>query len=271
MSTDSAVLRVFIFINPIADTGERPYQCHLCKDTFSRSDILKRHFQKCSLRRGNPTGAHHLTHAQNHLKNRVPVPVADTNTYMSHLGTSMGYSDGAYTSSLMGVPSMASDSSGYPDALRSMSARTSRSNSLIQPAQGVEENRRSLSGLDFANGRVNYDTNAYRPTSGLQNHMSHAQNPYVSQQNQSGPVSASANPYGYEPNLGNTELNQGLPIKSENTGAMQYGRPSIGNANGIGNTQENGLRWNGNYSAESQDNFAFQSSMASCIARSSFR
>jgi hypothetical protein len=24
--------------------------CVLCKDTFSRSDILKRHFQKCSIR-----------------------------------------------------------------------------------------------------------------------------------------------------------------------------------------------------------------------------
>ena len=42
--------------------------CVLCKDTFSRSDILKRHFQKCSLRRGNPTGATHLSHPQAHLK-----------------------------------------------------------------------------------------------------------------------------------------------------------------------------------------------------------
>jgi hypothetical protein len=50
------------------DTGDRPYMCVLCKDTFSRSDILKRHFQKCSLRRGNPTGASHLSHPQAHLK-----------------------------------------------------------------------------------------------------------------------------------------------------------------------------------------------------------
>lgn len=49
-------------------TGDRPYMCVLCKDTFSRSDILKRHFQKCSLRRGNPTGASHLSHPQAHLK-----------------------------------------------------------------------------------------------------------------------------------------------------------------------------------------------------------
>ena len=42
--------------------------CVLCKDTFSRSDILKRHFQKCSVRRGNPTGASHLSHPAAHVK-----------------------------------------------------------------------------------------------------------------------------------------------------------------------------------------------------------
>lgn len=49
-------------------TGDRPYMCVLCRDTFSRSDILKRHFQKCSIRRGNPTGASHLSHPQAHVK-----------------------------------------------------------------------------------------------------------------------------------------------------------------------------------------------------------
>jgi hypothetical protein len=42
--------------------------CFLCHDTFSRSDILKRHFQKCSIRRGNPTGASHLSHPHSHVK-----------------------------------------------------------------------------------------------------------------------------------------------------------------------------------------------------------
>ncbi|ELQ41146.1 hypothetical protein OOU_Y34scaffold00300g7 [Pyricularia oryzae Y34] len=44
------------------DTGVRPYKCVLCGNTFSRSDLLKRHFQKCSIRRGNPTGASHLSY-----------------------------------------------------------------------------------------------------------------------------------------------------------------------------------------------------------------
>ncbi|EWZ78196.1 hypothetical protein FOXG_14039 [Fusarium oxysporum f. sp. lycopersici 4287] len=49
-------------------TGDRPYMCVLCRDSFSRSDILKRHFQKCSIRRGNPTGASHLSYHQAHIK-----------------------------------------------------------------------------------------------------------------------------------------------------------------------------------------------------------
>jgi hypothetical protein len=42
--------------------------CVLCRDTFSRSDILKRHFQKCSVRRGNPAGLSHLSSPAAHLK-----------------------------------------------------------------------------------------------------------------------------------------------------------------------------------------------------------
>ncbi|KAK5201389.1 hypothetical protein LTR72_012398, partial [Exophiala xenobiotica] len=49
-------------------TGDQPYMCVLCKNMFSRSDVLKRHFQKCSVRRGNPTGASHLSDPAVHLK-----------------------------------------------------------------------------------------------------------------------------------------------------------------------------------------------------------
>lgn len=53
-------------INYILDTGHRPYTCGLCMDNFSRSDILKRHFSKCSDRRGNPSGQSHLMHSRMH-------------------------------------------------------------------------------------------------------------------------------------------------------------------------------------------------------------
>ncbi|KAJ5666920.1 Zinc finger C2H2 [Penicillium macrosclerotiorum] len=75
LSLDWCFSSAFVFVRDFTandasnlDTGDRPYMCVLCKDTFSRSDILKRHFQKCSIRRGNPTGATHLSHPQAHLK-----------------------------------------------------------------------------------------------------------------------------------------------------------------------------------------------------------
>jgi hypothetical protein len=88
---------------PVIDSGDRPYTCFLCKDTFSRSDILKRHFQKCSLRRGNPTGATHLSN-QSHSKKKsgrtTSVSVAAeenfldvTPTPMSAQGTGFDYPD----------------------------------------------------------------------------------------------------------------------------------------------------------------------------------
>ncbi|EFY94265.1 zinc finger domain-containing protein [Metarhizium robertsii ARSEF 23] len=52
-------------------TGDHPYACVPCQDAFSRSDILKRHFQKCSIRRGNPDGVSHLSHPQGHVKNHA--------------------------------------------------------------------------------------------------------------------------------------------------------------------------------------------------------
>ncbi|KAI9729755.1 MAG: hypothetical protein M1834_006706 [Cirrosporium novae-zelandiae] len=69
-------------------TGDRPYMCVLCKDTFSRSDILKRHFQKCSLRRGNPTGASHLSNPQAHLKkSKAAAAAASQSASSSNIST----------------------------------------------------------------------------------------------------------------------------------------------------------------------------------------
>lgn len=83
------------------DTGDRPYMCVLCRDTFSRSDILKRHFQKCSIRRGNPTGASHLS-AQAHVKKQQPgvhktMPaMANQNDLMGLNGMNGGMNNGMY-------------------------------------------------------------------------------------------------------------------------------------------------------------------------------
>ncbi|KAK9460311.1 uncharacterized protein V1516DRAFT_685982 [Lipomyces oligophaga] len=38
-------------------TGDRPYKCSVCADSFCRSDILKRHYEKCQSRHASNPGA----------------------------------------------------------------------------------------------------------------------------------------------------------------------------------------------------------------------
>ncbi|PKS08911.1 hypothetical protein jhhlp_003524 [Lomentospora prolificans] len=104
-------------------TGDRPYRCVLCNDTFSRSDILKRHFQKCSIRRGNPAGVTHLSLPQAHVKKsqppvqKAPAPVGiegDLNHLNGGLGNMPG--DGMSHGYPMvpvpeGLPNLANDQS----------------------------------------------------------------------------------------------------------------------------------------------------------------
>lgn len=111
--------------------------CHLCKDTFSRSDILKRHFQKCSIRRGNPTGANHLAGQRRNTTssvNRMSVGNADA-VNMS------GQNAGAYPNSVNGSPTVNGDQSSYASSIASVSARSSRANSLIQGAHPYADGR----------------------------------------------------------------------------------------------------------------------------------
>nr|POE87942.1 isoform 2 of zinc finger protein zas1 [Quercus suber] len=121
--------------NVHADTGDRPYMCHLCKDTFSRSDILKRHFQKCSIRRGNPTGANHLAHQNRrntNASNRLSMSQTDGPIGLAGFAEVNGT---AYNSHVMGTQSPNGDAS----------ARSSRANSLISP--GNMSQRGSVAGL----------------------------------------------------------------------------------------------------------------------------
>ena len=110
--------------------------CHLCKDTFSRSDILKRHFQKCSIRRGNPTGANHLAHQRRNTNssNRLSVSQQDGPIGLAGLSDVAGPS--AYAGNMV---------TGSPTVNGDMSGRSSRANSLITP--GSMSHRNSLAGL----------------------------------------------------------------------------------------------------------------------------
>lgn len=97
--------------------------CHLCKDTFSRSDILKRHFQKCSIRRGNPTGANHLAHQRRNTNgsNRLSISQQDGPIGLAGLAEVAG-------------PSNPATMNNSPTVNGDLSARSSRANSLISPA-----------------------------------------------------------------------------------------------------------------------------------------
>ncbi|KAH6611929.1 fungal-specific transcription factor domain-containing protein [Boeremia exigua] len=242
-------------------TGERPYQCHLCKDTFSRSDILKRHFQKCSIRRGNPTGANHLQHAQQHLQKNRPPNGAEATSYLNHIsGTSMPYSDAGYAMGMPQMPAVAAN--GYGGDLpsiadqHSMSARTSRSNSLInRPGSGVEENRRSMSALDtYGQARLNF--NDYRP-----NAMSNAQQQQQQQQNNAA-AADQANHFSYNhPAVNNDMAQNNMPVKSEGGDPTPYGVTSMPNVDGISNGQDSSM-WRNGGAFNGESHFTNGSSMA---------
>jgi hypothetical protein len=165
---------------------------------------------------------------------------------------------------------MPSDHSAYaadgvaPMSAQSLSARTSRSNSLIRPGSGVEENRRSLSALEYGpNGRVNFNSGDFRNPSGLPGSLSHDLSPYGSQPNQNAnSVPNSSSAYGYD--APHPEMSQGnMPVKSEDT-AASYARPTLPNVESLSNGQDNSIRWNGSFSADhQQDNFLMNPSMAS--------
>lgn len=141
------------------DTGERPYQCCLCQETFCRSDILKRHFNKCSIRRGNPTGATHLTHAQAHIRpsqsapnsatGNAPPSVLNGSTTPSVNGNSNhspGYRSLWHPNSA-GWPATNGDQAQMPPVHPGESARTSRSSSFMgRPGSSSSDDKKRFSG-----------------------------------------------------------------------------------------------------------------------------
>jgi len=117
--------------------------CVLCRDTFSRSDILKRHFQKCSIRRGNPQGVSHLSHPHAHVKKtqqgaQKPLGEGGDLNHMNGMGNPMpgdGMPFGLVTSNDGGMSSMANSQS-----------QLSRSSSLTRLEDAGERERQSVSG-----------------------------------------------------------------------------------------------------------------------------
>lgn len=116
--------------------------CVLCRDTFSRSDILKRHFQKCSIRRGNPTGVSHLSHPQAHVKKNAQAQKA------------AGLGNEGDLNQLNGLNNMPQDNMGHPfgmvpvqDGMNNMANgqdQLSRSSSISRLDNGNGPDRRNM-------------------------------------------------------------------------------------------------------------------------------
>jgi len=137
------------------DTGDRPYMCHLCKDTFSRSDILKRHFQKCSVRRGNPTGANHLAHQRRNTNPSNRLSLGNEPIGLAGLANAAGgapaYTNGDGVNPSSSSPTVNGDQSSYASSVASISNRSSRANSLIQPGILHPDSRHVMNGLGIPN------------------------------------------------------------------------------------------------------------------------
>ncbi|KAF2762975.1 hypothetical protein EJ05DRAFT_516422 [Pseudovirgaria hyperparasitica] len=206
-------------------TGERPYQCHLCKDTFSRSDILKRHFQKCSIRRGNPTGANHLAHSQSHLRRNRPSGTSGEQNFVPGM-PNMPFTSAGYGNSVPGMAPIANGQPGY-NGMDSLSARTSRSNSLIRPTDSLNDTRRNMPGMEMSNSRGHYDD--FRGAGAMGSNMGHPSSGYATPQSST----QVHQPYGLNQKPSSAEL-RGVAVKSESSSPAHYNRnqPSRFNAPG---------------------------------------
>ena len=130
------------------DTGTRPYSCGLCKDTFSRSDILKRHFAKCSIRRGNPTGANHLTHSR--ATRRLKLEQDQDGSYHSSTQStlvepsthSLGLAAMNGLGSISSLSSTDLAQSSFSESQRPLSTQLSRANSFKGLGKGVTSTSR---------------------------------------------------------------------------------------------------------------------------------
>lgn len=123
--------------------------CHLCKDTFSRSDILKRHFQKCSIRRGNPTGANHLAHQRRNTNGSNRLSTGNEPIGLAGLPEVAGstYANGSMGNTSTSSPTVTGEHNSYASSVASMSNRSSRANSLINPGGLNADGRHGMSAL----------------------------------------------------------------------------------------------------------------------------
>lgn len=249
------------FLNSLltfTDTGDRPYSCFLCKDTFSRSDILKRHFAKCSIRRGNPTGASHLSHQRRNTNASNRLSISNPNETIGLAGLPEVNGQGGYTKTGgSGSPTANGDpSSSYASSVASMSARSSRANSLIQPpsTRMPMDGRQPGGGIGLSpltatspsEQQANPPLHQSNPPPPTNHPYNGGVNPYIRPHSQSNPL---AHGYAYAAPGPNGQMVDG--VKQEQNGS-QYSTSGTGTPSTLSTRGSSGsaLDWNGMYSAE---------------------
>jgi hypothetical protein len=184
--------------------------CHLCKDTFSRSDILKRHFQKCSIRRGNPTGANHLAHQRRNTGGGGRLSISQQDGPIGLAGLSDIASTPTFNSSLVGTS---------PTVAGEMSARSSRANSLISPS--TMSHRNSLAGLGIVSASGVGNGDPLSTSAGYQPPI----NAYALQNSTNGAQLPSAFPFS-QSQLNGTMFNNHNPQQQQQSPMSFLGQPS---------------------------------------------
>jgi hypothetical protein len=203
---------------------------------------LKRHYQKCSIRRGVSGDTNHLEGSRNHLqKNRLSNGSIgeQQHNYLNGVPQPQPPFDPSLNNHMMMNPvsQFVQNNGGvYGDGMQSLSNRSSRANSLLSPANGIADNRRNINGLE---------------------HLTQGENRFDGQQDFAGQATLA-------------QMNPGLPAYSMPPSSNGYGYPvqvtagelngnhqvRAGESNGMFK-QEQGLAWNGNYQGNGNENYMF--------------
>lgn len=238
------------------DTGVRPYTCGLCRDTFSRSDILKRHFQKCSARRGNPTGENHLSHSRANKKAEQQKEASSKEHEATPTDSSQppsAYStNGASTfDAALDLRALELGHASFGDSQRPSVTSMSRSNSVQKHKSSRNSSHRGSLGnaptssydpaMPYTNGHVTPDSIT---TSGAATPYTYPQESRSNQISPDGPISRAAN-----------GISLGLPAASRPTAPNHYSTGSLPHIVGQTNGRGTDLDWQ-SYSGLTQDDFS---------------
>lgn len=225
--------------------------CVLCRDTFSRSDILKRHFQKCSIRRGNPTGASHLSHAQAHLKKNQPAhkhqapppPEGDMMRNMNGGPTDpnlhqFGMMDGR------GPPNMNDD--------QMSQQHLSRANSIKRMGSNDGHDRRSMTGPtpSGSSSRQSFDQNYNGDIPSTMSSLNPQLAAYNMPNGHNGP--AYGQHYDYQNQSNGSAMH---PAGNEEMGSMTNGRGPMPVYGAPSNGQQSNLDWAHMFHTGAQESF----------------